>query len=428
MADPKELDFGQGSGLDAMEAALLNRKREQAKAQLMQILNQGVPTYKRSPIAAGLDFMTGLGAKNQIQSVDAQELARFRENKAGEAAGMKEMLEGMLPQSVPQAGPPQEGQGALPNIMQPADPRAAILKALTSQYPGVRGLGQTLYKDNASRFDKVVGDLKDRLSVDSVLKAAPTTDFNKLQAGPPLADPVGQTFTTPEGNKMPAVVTTNIKNEKQVHFPPAASQVNVDTAGKPGMKVLEKFGEALIPGGKQYEAQSALQEQLSTNQELLHTLSANPSMGAGGDFFQAARKWAQTLGVPETALTTPTEQAKMQMYNAVFSKLGGLGNQISDADRKFVMDAMGSLSSDPAALRRVLMIQSKYAMRLLAKMNAEADPVREKLRDYVPIPQYHFNFKVPDLYGDEMGYVMGDKSSPYQPPQIGPRSELRPIK
>lgn len=423
MADTEELlaqllaqNAPQGMSLEQQQ---LKRKRDLALAQLQGVQNQAPRPYRRNPIAFALDGLMGLDAKEQLKAYDNQELASAGRTAQSRNAEMAKLLAGLETKMVPQQGPTMPGE-ELPPIAQ-GDPRAAITQAMASAHPEVRALATALQKQREGTFKNVLDATKDRVSPESVVAASGTMDPNVLKF-PPLMEPYLTQATPPGGDKPIAYgVTTDKNGVKSMHFPPAASSVNVDTAGKAITPVITQWGKDYGPGGAQQQAGAKIKSSLASTQDLLNTLAQAPQMGAGAEGFQTLRKWAQTLGANINEKTTPTEIAAMQLGQKTLDRLGGLGAQVSDSDREFIKSIQGSLGSDPAAVRKLLLLEAKYMMQAISAHNDNAEMVDKAFEGKITFPKVRFSFKVPQPFLQEMQEIWGSDTDPAPPRSQAPR-------
>lgn len=400
MAEEKPLDFGQMLAGDP-EFVRLQQKKAMARALQESVLKAQGGSFNKNPIAVGLDYLTLRGAKNNIQSVTDQEAAMFRAQKEQEAQGVRELTEALAS----------------------GDPKMAIIKAMSSPYPNLKSLGSTLWKERGERFGKTVEAGKDYIDWPSVLASGgdPTT----IKPRPPLAPP--QVMSSPGGGPR-WVQTQNQKGEYGVHFPPVPA-IGSLTVGekKPGWEAVEGVAKHWSAGGKGFEAGEKVQAQLNSTSEILRTLNENPQMGAGASAFQALRKWAETFGGPPLQLTGDTEQMKMQLGARVITELGGLGNQVSNADVTFINKALGELETDPAALRRLLLVAMKYQMKGLTKMRDQARMIAENpsiAHTGLQFPGFDFNVELPtNMDADDLNILFKNKLPPLRkgvtPPNLG---------
>jgi hypothetical protein len=197
---------------------------------------------------------------------------------------------------------------------------------------------------------------------------------------------------------MPGVMTTKPTGEQSFSHRPVGTTISVG-GDKAALGVNAEGAKYFTYGGKGYDRATEITKNMNNNVELLRTMEQNPQMGAGAEFFQFARKWAETLGASVNPATTPTEMAKMQLGQKVLDRLGGLGAQVSDADRKFMMETQGSIGNDPEAVRRIMLIEMKYLMQEMNKLKGESKRINETFNNQLTLPD--FNFRVP----------MGDKNS-----------------
>lgn len=222
-------------------------------------------------------------------------------------------------------------------------------------------------------------------------------------------------------------VTDKDGSVKPVFAPTDGTKVEVNTGAKLGQRVNEQGGTHFMYGGKGREAFDSLVGRLNTSQNILNTLDQNPQMGAGAEVFQIARKWAEALGAPVNDATTPTEMAKMQLGQMVLERLGGLGAQVSDADRKFMMETQGSLTNDPEALRRMILLEAKYTMEAVDRLRQGRDAMQEKLGSEASLPDYFFNLKLNDKNAEDMQRLFqGQDFQPRAPVQPQPAPNQPP--
>lgn len=351
--DDEELTFGQAVQFDP-QYAQIQRKKLLAKALQDRVLGRKVDDIKRHPLAWVADFMTARKGKKQLEASQAEEAALYQRHQQAEQAGQQEVIAAM------ESGDPQAIQRAL-------------VKAMASRYPGVSKFAGGLSKTRDEQFKNAITPLADRLDPQSVLGAANRADLSSVRPSTPLAPPRLASGVDGAGKPRSWLESQNIKGEW--HGTPLSdpTQINNNMAMQPGFKTLEKQGEFYAAGGEGFKAAQASQMKLNQTADLLRQLEKNPAMGAGANAFQVARSWLETLGGKPVELTGDTTAMKQQLQQYVLTALGGkLGNQISDADRKFMMEAIGELDTNPAALRRVLLIGLKNEMMQLSTLSEQA--------------------------------------------------------
>ena len=304
-----------------------------------------------------------------------------------------------------------------------ADPKAGIAQALTSKFGRVNSMGAQWQKDRQGMLleqGKLLGG------------SDPVAGIQHLQSGDPsrpvapIATPPLEFGKDPSGN--PYVVTNDMKGGKpQVTYAPkeATTTINNKLVGDANDEAIKYWNY----GGKGYEKAAAATQSLQSNANVLATMDQNPQMGAGASAFQAARKIASSLGIATSDATTPSEMAQMQLGAKVLDRLGGtLGAQVSDADRDFMLSIQGNIGSDPEAVRRLLLIESKYLMQVQAKANAAAQEVAGRVPvgangQALTLPQHTFSMTPSKRNADDLERLFagqGFAAAPAAPPKQYP--------
>jgi hypothetical protein len=404
--DPKMVSLLQMMQEDP-EYAALQQKRAVAQALAQGTMGAQGGTFRKNPLTVALDFMNLRNAKSQNETAQQAQVALLRQNQQGQQSGQDELLQGLQSQ----------------------DPRAAILKAMTSRYPGLSKMGGDLYKSNGDTFTKLIDSLKDQIDPQSALQAAPSQNIGMVRPAPPLGAPQLASGTDPSGKQVSWINQFDRGGRVIPHTLPQGSSATINMEGKPATETEEQMGKFYAAGGKGFEQGQALQQRLQGTQDVLRSMDEQPAMGAGANAFQTMRKWAESLhpGISE-GLASNTELAKMQLGERVIKELGGLGNQVSNADVEFMNNAMGSLDSDPTALRRMMLIAMKYQMRGLATLQTNAKQV-ESMKSFsdrgITFPGYSFNVTQPGL-DDAMQGTLGNVTQPRTLPRLGGQSRIAP--
>ena len=280
----------------------------------------------------------------------------------------------------------QAQQGELGGALQTyqTDPRAAISQALLGRFGQTQALGQTWMKNRQEATIK---------AGDALAQGSPEAGARFIQGGnldAPIADIPNakpEFATDPQGN---ALVTNYDKTGKgtSVYAPKPLNVVN-------DARVMTNADEDAIKyfnyGGAGHKIGYDSVNRLNSTQNLLANLEQNPAIGAGAEGMQFMRKAAETLGVDPQNKTPITELTAAQLAQRTFDRLGGLGAQVSDSDRKFVEGAQGSISSNPEALRRILLLSAKADMLENQRINAGAKEVSGR-REGLTLPVHSFNF------------------------------------
>lgn len=384
------------------QAPLKRAERKRAIAQQMaQMAMKANPTQmvsgmavKQSPVEHLVKALAGyLGFRGLSQADELEEasLGKYSRDSAADLAAVQQ-----------KAAPSQrtvrdpgaildkdftQGDESLPTKVEavPGDVRGAVAQALASRFPQTRALGANMQKDRSERVKQIADALKER----DPLSAARLIQSGNLEDPlPGLPQPAITFGKTPEGKEYAA--TTDVKGQPSVRFAPVPSSTNVavNTAPRLGAKVNEQQAGHFAYGGKGREDADAIEKSMQTTQETLQALTRNPAMGAGAEGFQVLRKWAEVLGADMKDITTNTEQMKMLLGERALAALGGkLGAQVSDADRKFIMENLGQINSDPEAVRRILLTTAKYQMAAQNKYNQGVDLMQGRLEGEATLPR-----------------------------------------
>lgn len=433
MSEPKELSFGDMLQGDPEYSEVVKR-RMAAQAMLQSIIPKQPQNFRRSPIAMLADMIALRKNQKQLSEASEAEKALYLKHKAAEGAGIQDLLAGFQPSRKELAGPMPEGATteALPPVEVPADPRAAIMRAMTSQYPNVKKLGGELFKQRNTQWEKLIG-MPGMDPTKAIASGGDPSQLGVAEIAPPkLGEYVGssgktvQTIETPQGPGKPV-------NVQVVREPTRISAEANSMPKKPGSEVLEQTGKDFAFGGKQAQAAEALRGKLANTSNLLSTIG-QAQMGSGAEVFQEARKFAQMLGMPVSEATTPTELARMGLGQAVMDELGGLGAQISDADRKFMSQVQGSITTDKRAMEMMLLWRAKKVMETLNRMQESAKAISQHpaFSEYqIPFPSYTGNFTAPEHLANDFEALWKGQQPSYAPPKLAPdqapRANGRPL-
>lgn len=376
------------------------------------------------------ESILGTSGKTQLPyeyQLEQQQIARKR------SMAQALLQRGMQPQAAPlMFGRYAAHQGKLP----------AIANAIAA-FMGQRGLGEA--EEESTALMGKVGASEEQQRQAAVAQALAgarskrATEMAKLIGGdrgagwlqsdnpdnpiPAMPTPQPEFGTSPTGAGYVTVRNPDT-GALEVKFEPKATTITNDV--KLGGDVNAKAAEYFNYGGKGYELGQAHKTALQNTQELLNTLDQNPAMGAGADGFQAARKWAETMGASISPTTTPTELAKMQLGQKTLDRLGGLGAQVSDADRKFMLETQGSLGNDPEAVRRMLLVEAKYVMRILNDLNGKVSKVSETLPASTSLPRNDFNFSLSKRNADDLERLFKGQGFAPAPGMVPPTSRPAP--
>lgn len=424
--DDQELTFGNAVQFDP-QYATIQRKKLLAQALQKQLL-ESKGDVKRHPLAIFADFMSARGAKKKSESAMQEESELLRRHQEAQAAGQQEVMAAL-----------QSGD--------PAAIQAALVKAMSSQYPGVNKLGTELYKGRNTTFKDTITPLANRLDPQSVLDSAGSANLGGVKPAAPLAPP--RLASGVDGSGKPRSWLETVNNQGEWHANPLSdpTQINNNMGMQPGVKTLEKQGEYYAAGGEGFKLAQASHQKLNSTADLLRQLEKNPVMGAGANGFQIARSWLETLTGTPIEVTGDTAAMKQQLQRFVLTELGGkLGNQISNTDRDFMAEAIGQIDSNPAALRRLLIIGLKNEMMQLSTLSEQARKLEEApaMKNMgiqfpgfmfgTPRPGENPNPELPKADADDLEMLFMNKLPPLRglgqgsPAPVQRPSRVRPLK
>lgn len=353
-----------------IERQTLERKRALAEALLTQgqTGDQGV---------AGI-FQAWMGSRRRDQAdsdLKALEQRRssaladaltknfdMRTGKPGETMSDSQALNLMQNDVAPQLTDPVK-----------ADPKRAMIEALTSQFPELQTLGKADLSAMGKQKTKdnyiTVGD-----HLVDIGGGEPREVFNgrkpaKLETLD-IANPDGtwQMYQTNEDG------TPNLQRPIGAPFRKraTASETNVDVTGNAAEKAYGKgIVEGVLPGGKSYDAMTSAKKGLMMSTEIAQAITEGAKTGIAEPIIQGLRRVGEAVGIPNAA-TASTATLSAALKAQAKEALGSLGNQISDADRQFVTEYTGDLSSDPEALKRMTAIIMAGSAKTITKHDAMA--------------------------------------------------------
>lgn len=447
MAGPKIASFSGPTPPGQLEAQQLAVDQLQLQQALQQLQTRG---FSRAPIAAGgtqVPDFGGLGAALAARSTrsqidDNQRKQADLQGKYQEALGreLKTYDSATGPRAVDLQGPPAE-DGVRPTATQPADQRA-YRPFLNSPFPEVRErarLADELYNKRAEK-------LIDRASFPS---AAASPDMENWQPKTDYKAEDGAWWRMQEGQapQLQAGVTqTSLPSGTVVNQFPSGKQSAVDTAPKisqtnvmGGENLVLKEEINALP--KEYETAQKLAKGLRATETALQALGSGAQTGFGADWLQAARTAASSLTGLQFDASTPTGVLAKALAEATISELGGLGNQVSNADVAFMRTATGGTADDPKALERILAIRAAAFSKALNKHNQNieglaADPKLgasgDRVRDRwsVAKPTTSYRFTTPEALAS---FLAGTMDLPYEEalklardPKNAPPTETKP--
>jgi len=289
-------------------------------------------------------------------------------------------------EEMPNHGPMQDGsamQGTMQQQTVNADPRKAMVEALSSQYKPLQTIGMADMAA-AGKADKTMSQ-KDWLSLSGYDKksqvAAAMADDPTLLRGEgkshvingqlvreesdgsakPTGDfgdefeNLGVVGTGPDGK--PIMGQRDKRSGKISYAPGGGTTINVDAGGKGAGAFAKGAAEATV---KKIEASAEAAKKAQQSYEIFSNAATQIDKvkgGTGAELILAGKKLAQQLGAPIDDSITATEQIVAALGQAVLdnSKQLGTGNGFTDKDREFLQNiVMAKIPLDEKSLRRAV--------------------------------------------------------------------------
>lgn len=275
-----------------------------------------------------------------------------------------------------------------PELAEPvaANPRKAVLEAMTSGLPPLQQIGQM----------ELQAMLRSKGRDPSMIKES-GGQFYDLSSGKPVLlggaeyGPTetigGDLYQRGPGGKL----------VKLDNAPKVSTTVNNNPTQAGLKKYQEAVGEALAPGGKSRTSAEQANEGLTASVEALQAVNDGARQGIAQPAMQVVRKLAAELGVRDAA-TAPTDVLNASLKNSIFKELDGLGAQVSNSDRDFVRDFSGDLTTDPVALKRMLALRIAGQIKRVNQHNKQAAAFGRTVDDpnFESVAGTPLNIQIPD--------------------------------
>lgn len=334
-------------------------------------------TFGGMAIGKDLDQQqAGIGeAYNKRLSEGLDKFIQTREGAPGEVMNDQQAADLMQNDTAPQLAEPVK-----------ADPRRAVFEAMASGLQPLQQIGQM----------ELQAMLRSKGRDPSMIKES-GGQFYDLSTGKPVLlggaeyGPTesigGDLYQRGPGGKL----------VKLDNAPKVSTTVNNNPTQAGLKKYQEAVGEALAPGGKSRTSAEQANEGLTASVEALQAVNDGARMGIAQPAMQVVRKLGAELGIAN-ADTAPTDALSAALKQSVFKDLGGLGAQISDADRKFVTEFSGDLTTDTGALKRMLAIRIAAQIKKVNAHNKQAQAFGRTVEDpgFEGLAGLPLNIQIPD--------------------------------
>lgn len=247
-------------------------------------------------------------------------------------------------------------QNQNPTLQEPvaADPRRAVVEAMTSRIPELQAVGKT---ELAGLLRKPGADYKEHLTQDGTLVRT-TADGKVVNMGnfAKPQDKYSAPYTIKGADGKDLLVRRNETNGKVESIGGGGTTVNV------GDKVDTEFGKAVSKKRaeqleKSYESATAASKGLEAISNAADDLDAGIKSGAPAKITLAIAKWGKALGLSDDPAIINTEAYRANMARETFQLIKNLGSgtAISNTDLVFADKASGGeITLDDASMARLL--------------------------------------------------------------------------
>ncbi len=372
------------------EAAGITRKRAVLEAMLKQNMTpaqgQMVSGHYVAPNWAEhlATLATAIGGERTNQKLDEQTSDMNQRYQSGLGDAVQNYLtqRNGETKAVDNQGPMQDGSAMTGQHVEQtaADPRGAIVNAMTSQYKPLQQLGAAelgalgkssmtpkdiLALSGYSPASKVAAALSGDTSLLKSEKKQHVVNGQLVTADDEAPAKVAfdgrDKFDNPEniqaGPDGKPLVGQREKGTNHVTWAPVGTTVNVDTAEKGGTEFAKAIGKKNADNLQtSFEGAQKAQQSFEVYKNAKGLVAQVPG-GTGADAILGAKKIASLLGVPMGNEVTSMEQVVAALGQGVLdnSKLLGSGNGFTDKDREFLQNiVLGKASLDHATLERAV--------------------------------------------------------------------------
>lgn len=398
-------------------------KRRQKLLEAMQAQSMQAPIVGNTGLGQALaKIATSYVQGNRLNELDQQSQDNSRASQADLASQLKDYLEttqGKKGTNISE-GPPTEatfntGDNAILGVPDqfvggtPADPKAAVLKALASQHPEMKAIGASGYKELTPRVEKVGDKLievalgKDPRVLGSYSKpiVVGNQGFDINGATPqPVIDarekygPVEKVADGPSG----PVFGQREPSTGKVHFAPGGVNVN---NSQNQTNALEKVLVEKIPGvldSARKEALSAQNQIASANRIMELVKDPQVITGFGADQLTGLASLGAKLGLTGPQGLMKSQELVAEMSKQTLANVHLLPGAITEKERPFLQEAAaGRITWTPEAIQHLAELSAATAHNSLMAASEQYHKASEQypqFRSLAPFPQ--FQYKLPD--------------------------------
>ena len=361
------------------EQEAIARRRKLLEA--MQVQNLQAPIVGNTGMGQALaKIATAYVQGKKSDSLNQQSQDNSKASQADLANQLKDYLEttqGKKGTNISEGPPTEEtfntGNNAILGVPDqfvggaPADPKAAVLKAMASQHPEMKAIGASGYKELMPQVKEIDGQLVKYNGMGTeppkvlgsyrkpVAMADQFWDTNgavpqRIADGREQYGPVGKVADGPAG----PVFGQQAQGTGKVNFAPAGTNVNTNMTQENAL--AKAMGEKLLPvlEGSRKEAMAAQNQIASANR--IMELAKDPQVitGFGADQITGLTSFAAKLGLTGPDAPVKTQQLVAEMAKQTLANVHLLPGAITEKERPFLQQAAsGQLNWTPDALQRL---------------------------------------------------------------------------
>jgi hypothetical protein len=249
--------------------------------------------------------------------------------------------------------------------------KAAIAQALAGRFGRTQSYGAELQKQELTKLT----DIGKMLGAADPVAGSKFLQGNNASAPvQPLAQLNPEFITTPTGAG--AVLTRDMKGGRPVvSYEPKAAKTEVNVDARVGAKTDTELDKTTIDMlAKNKDSAAGAQNTIATAIRSNQLLNQGADAGGGASIRQGARKFAQAFGVnvPETGMT---EELRQRLGENVLEKASKLA-PVTGNDVILLQQLLGSIDTDPTALREINAVMLAKSLMTQDRHNAEVESAR----------------------------------------------------
>lgn len=332
MSDPYKLTgpaadqaFAMGNPFAAQQQQIA-RKRQIAQALMQQSLQPNMPQQtgthasQMNPLQPLAQVLQGYLGNRAMGKADEAQTALAGQARAAEMADF---------------APLQQAQS-------PEELKAAISRAMMSQFPTVRAYASKMDEGLRKQLELGIGAVKD-VDPRAALTMAQRGSLDGVSVAPPVAPQWG---TTPDGR--PTVINTGKGGVQTGSYAPAGISISNQLGGKTDLE-LDKSGIGQLEKSK--EMLAGARSTVASTVRAVELLNKGADAGGGASPRQALRQLGAAFGV-QIPITGLTAELRSQLGEKLLANIRALA-PVTANDVVVMERLLGSIDTDPNALREL---------------------------------------------------------------------------